>query len=173
MNRHHFRLAPGFTLLEVLVVIAIIALLSTLAMVSFNYARQQAKIGKAENDLDVLHGAMGQLMIDTFEWPGHQSPEDVNNGSGNEVWDLSADEAGLLTDDSGAFINWTGPYIPRVPVDPWGNPYFLDTDYSIGLDGLPCDGGIGCHDEPVIGSFGPNGVGQNVYDSDDIIRIVR
>jgi hypothetical protein len=49
-----------------------------------------------------------------------------------------------------------------VPEDPWGNDYFLDTDYEInGVDYI------------VLGSFGPNGVGQNLYDDDDVIKIIH
>ena len=46
-------------------------------------------------------------------------------------------------------------------LDPWGNPYFLDTDYHTGGDCVVA-----------IGSFGPNGVGQNLYDEDDIIYVI-
>ncbi len=163
----------GFTLVELLMVIGIISLLATMTIGAVKYAQQQAAVGRAENDIAAIHKAMGQLMVDTAEWPGHQTPEEVDTGGGNEVWDMAADEAGILNDDSGAFNNWAGPYMPRVPTDPWGNSYFLDTDYSVTADGQPCDGGSGCHNEPVLGSFGPNGAGQNAYDSDDIILIVR
>lgn len=173
MNKQKSLLPKGFTLIEVLVVIAIIAVLAGLTTGSVKYAQYQANITRAQNDIDALRNAISQLMVDTGEWPGHQTPEAVASGSGNEVWDLAADEAGLLTDDSGTFINWGGRYIPRVPIDPWGNNYFLDTDYSVTAGGVPCDGGSPCYDEPVIGSFGPNGVGQNVYDEDDIILILR
>jgi hypothetical protein len=57
-----------------------------------------------------------------------------------------------------------------IPLDPWGNPYFLDTDYQVDANGNPCQSS--CTEVAALGSFGPNGVGQNVYDSDDIILIV-
>ena len=81
----------------------------------------------------------------------------------NELWDLSAQEAGLTQTD-GLFSGWKGPYLNSAPIDPWGNNYFFDTDYDIGSS-TPVW-------VAVIGSFGPNGVGQNVFDSDDIIRIL-
>jgi hypothetical protein len=57
--------------------------------------------------------------------------------------------------------------MPTIPLDPWGHPYFFDTDYDIDPSG-------GVTNAAVIGSFGPNGVGQNVYDSDNIyIKLVQ
>lgn len=73
----------GFTLIEVLVVIAIIGILSVITVVAVRGAREQAKIAKAQHDIDVIYNAMGQLMIDTGEWPGHQTAEEINTGSGN------------------------------------------------------------------------------------------
>ena len=78
----------------------------------------------------------------------------------DEIWDLTTPEAGLLS-ATGAFTNWKGPYIQAIPKDPWGSDYFFDPDYYI--DGTPL---------PAVGSFGPNGQGQNNYDSDDLYRIL-
>lgn len=162
----------GFTLVEVLVVIAIIGLLATLTTVAVNRAREKAKIAKAQHDIDAIYTAIGQLMVDSNEWPGHQTPESVNTGSSNEVWDLNATQAGLVATD-GLYTDWRGPYMLVINPDPWGNNYFLDTDYSVNSSLDPCDGGGGCHDVVAVGSFGPNGQGQNDYDSDDIIKIVK
>jgi len=170
--RVRMRELSGFTLVEVLVVIAIIGLLSTLTTVAVSRAREKAKITKAKHDVDVIYTAIGQLMVDTNEWPGHQTPEAVNNGSSNEVWDLTIGEAGIAATD-GLYTNWGGPYMLNIKPDPWGNNYFFDTDYSVNSDFNPCAGGSGCHDVVAVGSFGPNGQGRNDYDSDDIIKIVK
>jgi len=162
MNRNRFR---GFTLIEILVVIAIIGVLSSVILSSLNTAREKARIAKAEATVKQLRRTIILLEGDTGEWPGHKTIEDIEGGaSGNEIWDLNADEAGLVTTD-GLFFNWQGPYISVIVPDPWGNNYFFDTDYDI-------DPGGGTTWTAVIGSFGPNGVGQNVYDSDDIIEII-
>ena len=100
-------------------------------------------------------------------WPGTGTPQTpyttACGGGANEVWDLSQPAGGLLSTD-GNYPNWGGPYIDEIPLDPWGNPYFFDSDYDV-----PPTGG---NDAVVLGSFGPNGVGQNLYDSDDIIIIL-
>ncbi len=162
----------GFTLVEVLIVIAIIGVLSTLTVIAVRSARQKAKIAKAQHDIDIIYTAMGQLMVDTGEWPGHQTAEEINSGSANELWDLATDAAGILSSD-GLYLNWAGPYMGDIPIDPWGNKYFFDTDYQLTTDNKPCNGNAGCHNSAVVGSFGPDGIGQNLYNADDIIKIIK
>lgn len=151
----------GFTLIETLITIAIIGILSSMALVSFNQLRKEARIVKARAEVVQLRNAIRFLESDTGQWPGHKTIDDVESGaSGNEMWDLTAPEAGLVVTD-GAFPNWQGPYIRAVPPDPWDNAYFFDTDYDI-------DPGAGTRWAAAVGSFGPNGIGQNVYDNDDV-----
>lgn len=60
-----------------------------------------------------------------------------------------------LIRDPGSVIGWAGPYLPEIPLDPWGNAYRYDApgthgDYDIvsfGADGQP--GGAG-DDEDVV-----------------------
>ena len=157
---------PGFTLIELLVVIAIIGLLAAVILAAVSSARKKAQIATATSEVRQLRVAMEQLAIDTGKWPGHQVIDNIASGvSGNEIWDLTAPSAGFIATD-GNYPGWKGPYISSVPLDPWGNPYFFDTDYDVNM-------GIGPSNwQAVIGSFGPNGVGQNVYDADNIYEIV-
>jgi len=168
----------GFTLIELLVVIAIIGLLAGIVLVSLGGAREEARRGKARSEIHAIRTALLRLEIDTNEWPDHQPPWevcDVGCPGTNETWDLNTEEAGLTQDDSGSpYSGWKGPYLEAVPLDPWGNDYFLDTDYEIQTNGDPCDGAGGCIKAVAIGSFGPDGVGQNDYNADDIIlELVR
>jgi prepilin-type N-terminal cleavage/methylation domain-containing protein len=154
----------GFTLIELLVVIAIIGMLATLVIGAVNQARAKARVAKVQAELKSLRNAIVLLENDSQEWPGHQAIGVIGSGGSNEIWDLNDTDAGLSTTD-GNFTNWNGPYILNVPLDPWGNEYFFDSDYDIDPSGST-------RFAVVIGSFGPNGVGQNLYDSDDIIEIL-
>lgn len=167
MKLESSRYKKSFTLIELLVVIAIIGILAGIILTSVNSAREKAKIAKARSTVRQIRTAIAFLEDDANEWPGHKTIEDIESGAiGNEIWDLNVPEAGLVQTD-GNFTNWAGPYISAgfIPLDPWGNNYFFDTDYDI-------DPTAGQKWAVAIGSFGPNGIGQNLYDSDDIIEVI-
>ena len=147
----------GFSLAEVMVVVLIVGILTAIVTVSLSKARVESQQKKAETELQILSSAVEQLAWDTGMLP--RALNRVTPGS-SECWDLTTDDAGLLGTD-GDFSNWKGPYIREFGNDPWGNPYFFDPDYRI--DGI---------NKKVVGSFGPNGVGRNRYDSDDVVVLV-
>ncbi|MBN1558327.1 MAG: type II secretion system protein GspG [Lentisphaerae bacterium] len=150
MRRH-----AGFTLLEIMVVVGIVGMLSAIASVYFAKSRADARLEKARADVEMLHAAIHQLAQDTGRFPGAIPRNTIGDV---ETMDLAAPSAGLLK-TNGNFPNWRGPYLNNLSRDPWGNRYFFDPDYWF-------DGAY----HSVIGSFGPNGIGRNVYDNDNIYR---
>ncbi|MDP2593317.1 MAG: type II secretion system protein GspG [bacterium] len=169
-------LQKGFSLVEILIVIGILSVLSTVVVTALNIARLKAQTVQAEIVINQLNIAIESLAADTGFWPGREAaaggpePQEVGkvscgaSASNNEVQDLGDPQAGL-TADSGDYTGWDGPYIREVPLDPWGNKYFFDTDYEL-------DGYEEGERAVVIGSYGQNGVGNNLYDEDDIIRVI-
>lgn len=170
--------SSGFTVIELLVVIAIIGVLATLGMASFNYAKNYAKTAKVKHDLAEIEKAINMLGNDSGQWPGHQEVNKINVANNNEicalgcVFGLSDGRSGILATD-GVYTNWGGPYLEQPAKDPWGREYFFDTDYRIKLDGKPCAGSGACVDAVALGSYGPDGIGNNQYTSDDIIKVIK
>lgn len=116
----------GFTLLELLVVVAIIALL-----VGYVAPRYFSQVGKSEVSLaraqiDSLEKALDQYRLDTGHYPStEQGLAALQTRPANEP-------------------KWSGPYMRKtVPPDPWGQPYRYQSPgshgefdlYSYGKDG--------------------------------------
>ena len=143
----------GFTLVEIAVVTMIIGLLATLGSLAIMKSVRNARIKEAQTELEMISTTVLQLAWDTGKWP-NGTPRTA--GGSTEIWDISLPSCGLL-DTDGNYSDWKGPYYEGEVEDPWGNSYFFDPDYLLG--------GV---NHVVVGSFGPNGRGRNLYDSDDI-----
>ena len=129
------RISAGFTLLELLVVVAIIGLLA--AYVGPRYVAQLGKseVTAARTQIEALARALESYRLDNGHYP---SSETGLNALRNRPANLP---------------RWNGPYLQKdVPVNPWGHPYFYrlasaagsGRDFellSFGRDGRP--GGSG------------------------------
>ena len=127
----------GFTLIEMLVVITVIAILASLVtpMVFRNVG--DAKVSAARAQVEVFGLALDAYRLDTDYYP--------STAQGLEA--LRRQPAGAP-----AARNWRGPYLKKaVPLDPYGRPYVYRSPgesnpetydlMSLGRDGVP--GGTG------------------------------
>lgn len=179
----------GFTLTEILLVVGIIGILSLLAVPKVLNAVNRARQKQAEADLTIIAAAINQLTSDTGKYPSLSSTPlgyDITTPGNNlnEVEDLSTPDAGLLQCATNRFgTKWQGPYLEKLPIDPWGKPYFFDSDYNVGPNNADAKPGAfiigggkgmgGTFNKVVVGSYGPNKVGNNTYDGDDLYIILR
>ena len=117
----------GFTLLEIIVVVTIIAILAAYIAPKVAGRVGDARISKAKADIKTLESSLELYKLDNFVYP--------TTDQGLEA---------LVTKPAGTPEpkNWKR-YMDRLPKDPWGEPYqYLETDGSIqiisrGADGQP------------------------------------
>ena len=124
----------GFTLIEIMVVVVILAILAAAVVPRIMDRPDEARITKARQDIRVLESALELYRLDNFNYPSTQQ--------GLEA---------LVRQPSGdpPARNWkNGGYIKSLPSDPWGNEYqYLSPGvrgevdiYSLGSDGRPGGG---------------------------------
>lgn len=103
----------GFTLIELMVVISIIAILSVIVFASFDDARSQARDKVRMNDLKQVQVALNLYRAQNGQYPSQGC------GSGNDFAGAGTVASGFEKCDS--YINGLVPdYIEVLPIDPNG-----------------------------------------------------
>jgi general secretion pathway protein G len=149
-RRPRLRGRAGFTLIEILVVLVVIAILASLVAPNVFKNVGQAKQTTAKAQIETLSAALDSYRLDNGSYPSTQQGLDA-------LWQLPAIDPPA---------NWRGPYLKKpVPMDPWTRPYlylapgevnFNGFDlFSYGADALPgpCfygDTGCGSEDGDVV-----------------------
>ena len=106
----------GFTLVEIMIVVAIIALLAAIAVPGFLRARKRSQASRVVNDLRLIDSAVDQYaiennkttgtLVNTADWVGY-----MKKGSAlyNTAQDVFGNTYGTQTVDS----------LPKVPLNTW------------------------------------------------------
>lgn len=116
MNRRRVATQGGFTLIEIMVVLVIIAILGTFVTLKVIDRPDQARHTKVLNDVRAIEAALNLYRLDSFDYP--------------------ATEDGLEA--------LVPKYLDRLPKDPWNNPYLYlspgahgEVDvFTLGRDGV-------------------------------------
>ena len=129
-------LSKGFTLIELMIVVIIIAALSAMVVPRLSNRSEQAKVTVAEADINSNIGlALKLYKLDNGRYP--TTSQGLN---------------ALLSKPSSspAPKNWNGPYLETEPLDPWKVDYAYKSPgahnstsydlYSIGPDGTDGNG---------------------------------
>jgi general secretion pathway protein G len=99
----------GFTMVELLLVLVILATLAAIVVPKFAGRSKQAKITAAATEIASI-----EVALDAFEVDNSFYPE-------------GADALRQLVERPNDAANWRGPYLKKaVTNDPWGNPYVYE-----------------------------------------------
>lgn len=99
----------GFTLVELLLVLVILATLAAIVVPKFTGRSEQARVTAARAQI-----ANFETVLDAFE---------VDNG----MYPKGSDGLNDLVVQPSYATNWCGPYLKQaIPNDPWGNPYIYE-----------------------------------------------
>ena len=186
----------GFSMMELVVVLAVIAILATLITPIITSYVDKAKFNKAQSDVRNISTALIQFNTDTKTFPIFQSPTQYPNGV---TWDVVAGEgldpalglgiSGWITTNTGSLrtmLNenslllatvggsaWNGPYVGNIGEDPWGTKYMITGGALKPGSGLTA----------FVVSAGPNRIVETpllqargtafVVGGDDIVSIIR
>ena len=134
------RKTRGFTLIEILVVIGIIAILAAIVLVAINPAKQfaQARITQRTSNVETILNAIGQRMADN---KGVFAGKYTIGGTDYICPELPTTEADIMNDNETDPANTsaklksclTPTYVPALPTDPtWTSG--SDTLYSVVVD---------------------------------------
>ena len=119
----------GFTLVELLVVLAIVAVLVGLVIPNVFEIPTQADVTQIQRQHEKMRAAVFLYHMDTAQWPTEWSGAGLGAGNQHQLW-LAANDAG--TGDVGG---WDGPYLDR-PIlqnNRWGGDWGVHEDRILNL----------------------------------------
>jgi general secretion pathway protein G len=132
-RRSSFRrtIERGFTLVEMLVVISIIALIMALVAPRVLNFLAESKVKAAKIQIQSLESALDLYALDVGHYPS------------------SSEGLDALMHRPGGETSWSGPYLKGnvVPNDPWGRPYIYRSPGEHGTYDIVSNGANGKEDD--------------------------
>ena len=125
------KLSRGFTLIEIMIVVVIIAILAAVVIPRILDRPDQARVTAAKADIAIIMQQLKLYRLDNASYP--------STDQGLQALIIKPTSAPIP-------MNWkNGGYLEKLPNDPWGRPYqYLNPGlkgeidvFSLGADGQP------------------------------------
>ncbi len=159
----------GFTMIEMVITLAVVAILAAVLVPLISNNIQSARFARAGSDVSTIGKAIVQFRQDTGQWPIYDGTtprrllySDRNGVAGTAVFpagpgattewaDIAAVNSlslsfhlvsynigakGVQRGPSANPVNWNGPYLSMVQLDPWGNSYMVNAEYLGGTNSV-------------------------------------
>ncbi|MEW6743460.1 MAG: type II secretion system protein GspG [Planctomycetota bacterium] len=165
----------GFTLIEMIVVVAIIVSLAGIIIPVVSSEIEDAKTARAVGDLNRIATAITQYIKDTGTFPtgtlgaqsftwAHSNADIPESNSFDDG--LSEELARFLSLDIHGGDRWRGPYCEEIGADPWGRAYLVNVH-----------GYYSATEHVLVLSAGPNGEVETdptaiIADGDDVAVLI-
>ncbi|MCE5199394.1 MAG: type II secretion system protein GspG [Armatimonadota bacterium] len=109
----------GFTLVELLVVVVVLAVLAAIVLPKFMDSGNRSKASAQKSDMKIVKNAVELFHADTGYYPNDLTDLTKANGTTVNTWNGSASETLATASD------YHGPYLESVPNDPVKNAPFV------------------------------------------------
>lgn len=117
-----WRKGKGFTLIELMVVIAIILILALIAIPAYRNMQTRARRSRVQSDLRTLANALQMFYTDWAKYPVQTTAARLQDASGNAGAELlGSTNASINVSGSVSSTGEKGPitYIEKLPIDPF------------------------------------------------------
>jgi len=123
-SKRQARTRSAFTLIEIMVVVAILGILASVLVLKLKGRTDDAKVSVAKSDIATMVTALEQFQMDMGRYPATEEGLTA-------LLQAPAEE----DTDTGASGTWKGPYLSKMPTDPWKRAYVYECPGTVNTDG--------------------------------------
>jgi len=200
MRMMRLRNKKGFTLIEVVVILAVIGILAAVLTPMLTSYIDDARQRRAESDVKAIGAAICAFNKDLRKWPIYQTKDaatpvdvlysDAGDGAAGAAakgFDTSSNadtlENQLITNAPNYSTNgkrkWRGPYLESINSDPWGHRYYVSviglqpgkSNYAAFVLSAGPNGTIDINASQTISAFSTKD--QSGEETDDIVYRIK